>query len=243
MYEGRKRTPLPIREREEKTRGAGPVITYKLTPEELKVYRATGEWIREDETMNSLTKEQYLQLRLKGKKRSEIMKEYFSSNAAFYRYLRDWGIQNRSSEERELEHLRSTREISIDSGDTEAETVNEKPLASNAHKTAQPKRNVHEVLNELLEGFGVTDAIRAVIDERQRQENKWGEQNHEPQFWTSILGEEFGELCEAINETVFDNGPGARRKGGYENMRREAVQVAAVAVGFIEALDRRYRQA
>ncbi len=83
-------------------------------------------------------------------------------------------------------------------------------------------------------------AIQAVLQERARQDAKWGQQDHEPMAWMGILGEEFGELCEAVNETHFNNGPEARKKGGYENMRAEAVQVAAVAVSFIEALDRRY---
>lgn len=82
------------------------------------------------------------------------------------------------------------------------------------------------------------DVIKAVLAERQRQDKKWGEQNHPPQFWTGILGEEFGELCQAINETVFDNGEEERKKGGYENMYREAIHVAAVAVGFLECLER-----
>ncbi len=85
-------------------------------------------------------------------------------------------------------------------------------------------------------------AVNNVITERKRQDAKWGEQNHEPQYWMGILGEEFGELCQAVNETVFNNGPVEREKGGYENMRTEAVQVAAVAVAFIEMLDRKYEQ-
>lgn len=77
--------------------------------------------------------------------------------------------------------------------------------------------------------------IDAVLTERQRQDSKWGEQNHPPHYWTGILGEEYGELCEAINETVFDNGSD---RGGYENMRAEAIHVAAVAIGFLECLER-----
>lgn len=83
-------------------------------------------------------------------------------------------------------------------------------------------------------------AVNSVTQERLRQDAKWGEQNHEPPFWMGILGEEFGELCQAVNETVFNNGPVEREKGGYTNMRAEAVQVAAVAVAFVEYLDRRY---
>jgi len=77
--------------------------------------------------------------------------------------------------------------------------------------------------------------ITAVLLERKRQDSKWGEQNHPPHYWTGILGEEYGELCEAINETVFGNWSD---KGGFENMRREAIHVAAVAIGFLECLER-----
>lgn len=84
------------------------------------------------------------------------------------------------------------------------------------------------------------DAIQSVLKERKRQDDKWGEQNHDPTVWMCILGEEYGELCQAVNETWFDNGPEKRQIGGYENMRAEAVQVAAVAVQLIECLDRRH---
>lgn len=78
-------------------------------------------------------------------------------------------------------------------------------------------------------------AILRVLAERNRQDCKWGEQNHPIEKWVPILGEEFGELCEAINETVFDNNSD---KGGYENVRNEAIHVAAVAVGFLECIER-----
>lgn len=84
-------------------------------------------------------------------------------------------------------------------------------------------------------------AIESVLKERERQDKKWGEQNHHPSIWLGILGEEFGELSQAINETVFDNGPEERRKGGYENIRAEAVQVAAVALALVECLDRKWK--
>lgn len=82
----------------------------------------------------------------------------------------------------------------------------------------------------------VLDAVKA---ERDRQDTLWGEQNHVPPIWTGIIGEEFGELCQAINETVFENGSD---KGGYENMRKEAIHVAATAVGFLECLERNRKQ-
>ncbi|WP_028988046.1 hypothetical protein [Thermicanus aegyptius] len=91
-------------------------------------------------------------------------------------------------------------------------------------------------MNEIL----LTPAILSVIEERKRQDAKWGVQDHDPSTWIGILGEEFGELCQAINETWFDNGTQERKKGGYENMRKEAIQVAAVAVALVESLDRRH---
>ena len=80
--------------------------------------------------------------------------------------------------------------------------------------------------------------VNLILNERKRQDMKWGEQNHFPHFWTGILGEEYGEFCEAVNETVFNNGVEARKKGGYENMKTEAIHVAAVALGFLECLER-----
>jgi len=78
-----------------------------------------------------------------------------------------------------------------------------------------------------------------IIEERRRQDSKWGVQDNDPVVWLSILGEEFGELAQAINETLFDNGPLERLKGGIANIRREAIQVAAVAMSLVENIDRR----
>jgi NTP pyrophosphatase (non-canonical NTP hydrolase) len=76
----------------------------------------------------------------------------------------------------------------------------------------------------------ITEPILAeVMRERAIQDAKWGEQNHHPAWWLSILGEEFGEVCKAVCE---NNDTG---KGSY---RDELVQVAAVAVAMIECYDR-----
>jgi len=82
-------------------------------------------------------------------------------------------------------------------------------------------------------------ALAPVRAERDRQNEKWGDQSDNHLFeWVSILGEEFGEFCEAVNETYFVNGDKPER-GGLDRMRKEAVQVAAVAVAIIQSLDRR----
>lgn len=71
-----------------------------------------------------------------------------------------------------------------------------------------------------------------VILERSRQDQKWGQQDHPDPFWYVILGEEVGEVGRAIFE---------RARGsidGYRELRDELIQVAAVAVAWVEALDR-----
>ena len=97
-----------------------------------------------------------------------------------------------------------------------------------------------EEIKEALEnnlpfmGYVQRNIFDLVLIERYRQDNKWGEQNHVMERWATILGEEYGELCEVINETIFVDGT----HGGYENMKKEAIQVAAVAIAFIEQLER-----
>jgi hypothetical protein len=74
--------------------------------------------------------------------------------------------------------------------------------------------------------------LRDVHFERHRQDEKWGEQNHTDSLWSHILGEEYGEACRAVNEVVW---------GGLStaHLREELIQVAAVAVAWIECIDRR----
>lgn len=76
--------------------------------------------------------------------------------------------------------------------------------------------------------------LEEVKEERARQDEKWGEQNHHPAEWLMILGEEVGEANKAALEAHF-NGV------CYSDYRKELVQVAAVAVAMIECLDRSLR--
>lgn len=73
--------------------------------------------------------------------------------------------------------------------------------------------------------------LRDVADERARQDEKWGEQNHDDCCWATILGEEFGEACQASLHIRFGSAT-------VELLRDELVQVAAVAVAWIECIDR-----
>jgi NTP pyrophosphatase (non-canonical NTP hydrolase) len=79
--------------------------------------------------------------------------------------------------------------------------------------------------------FDPTAALRDVIAERQRQDAKWGEQNHDPFLYLSVLMEEVGEFAQAALHTRY-GGEAASK------LRPEAVQTAAVALAIVECLDR-----
>lgn len=70
-----------------------------------------------------------------------------------------------------------------------------------------------------------------VAEERIRQNKKWGEQNHAPDFWMSILGEEYGEVCKEVQRMRF-NGKSP------DDFCKELVQTAAVCVAILECVDR-----
>jgi NTP pyrophosphatase (non-canonical NTP hydrolase) len=139
-----------------------------------------------------------------------------------------------------------------DDGDEMSEAIVDAVVALHAQQERENAEYVVEatgseavhILKLLKEDAGKQDpkpltlALQSVQAERNRQDEKWGDQsgNH-PFEWMSILGEEYGELCEAVNETFFKNGDKPER-GGIDKMRKEAVQVAAVAVALIEALDK-----
>jgi hypothetical protein len=78
-----------------------------------------------------------------------------------------------------------------------------------------------------------------VREERERQDKKWGEQNHAPIIWIGILTEEVGEAAKAGNEIHFHKShQGELYKGWLKNYREELIQVAAVATAAVESLDR-----
>lgn len=75
--------------------------------------------------------------------------------------------------------------------------------------------------------------------ERQRQNKKWGEQNHHPLEWLAILSEELGEVNKAALEVHFaGHFVGYELTGDYSQYRKELIEVAAVAVAAIESFDR-----
>lgn len=90
----------------------------------------------------------------------------------------------------------------------------------------------------------MTVTFSDVVTERERQDATWGQQDHDPLTWLPILGEEYGELCQAA---LALQAPALHDPSGEYDLpvrqlraayRRELVQVAAVAVAMIECLDR-----
>ncbi|TAH39267.1 MAG: hypothetical protein EYC70_00335 [Planctomycetota bacterium] len=78
-----------------------------------------------------------------------------------------------------------------------------------------------------------TAILSEIFDERDRQDAKFGEQNHPPLLWLAIAQEEIGEAAQAVLH-VREGKPGA----SLEKYRAEMLQVAAVALSALEAFDR-----
>ncbi|CAN7265528.1 hypothetical protein LJR186_001207 [Microbacterium foliorum] len=99
-------------------------------------------------------------------------------------------------------------------------------------------------------------AIEAVVAERARQEAKWGEQNHPDGTGANIeivplwYGEDLAEWAKASTDSHAQDGTvtwghilleevaEAFAESDPELLRAELVQVAAVAVQWVEAIDR-----
>lgn len=72
--------------------------------------------------------------------------------------------------------------------------------------------------------------VNDVVIERLRQDGKWGGWpgvDRVDERYTAVLGEEFGEVCKA----QLENGELS------DELRTELVQVAAVAVAWVEQID------
>lgn len=82
--------------------------------------------------------------------------------------------------------------------------------------------------------------LEEIADERDSQDEKWGEQNHDPFKWLCILGEEVGEVNKAICDAFQWNEKDTEQFNilKLRDYRAELIQVAAVAVSMIECLDR-----
>ncbi len=71
-----------------------------------------------------------------------------------------------------------------------------------------------------------------ITAERERQDKKWGAARDLPNYtWLAILIEEVGEIAEGILKEIY-----------WKDAREELVQIASVAVAWLENLDREHDQ-
>lgn len=69
-----------------------------------------------------------------------------------------------------------------------------------------------------------------VVWERVQQVERWGDQHHDDGFWLAVETEELGEVARAmLKQKPTENG----------NLREELIQVAAVAIAWVEDIDSR----
>jgi NTP pyrophosphatase (non-canonical NTP hydrolase) len=87
-------------------------------------------------------------------------------------------------------------------------------------------------MKDLLEQL-LTIVNMNVLEERLRQNEKWGLQRHSLGVWLAILGEEFGEVCQASQSYL--NIVSAKETDA-DDLYMELIQVAAVASAIAEQI-------
>lgn len=95
-----------------------------------------------------------------------------------------------------------------------------------------------------------SQALIRVREERERQDEKWGPQNHENLYWLGILMEEVGEVSKLLIDPLPIHGEDDRTYAELEqewgqredDIEAEITQVAAVAVAWLESHRRRQRE-
>lgn len=73
------------------------------------------------------------------------------------------------------------------------------------------------------------DVCMDVFLERIRQNKLWGKQRHSKGDWLMILGEEYGEVCQAMQKNKNWG-----KESDANNLYEELIHVAAVAVAIAE---------
>ena len=209
------------------------MITYRMSPEELKEYLQhlndpvkrekpfmflrKQQIEKEEIVVSELTKEEYLRLRLEGKGRAAIQREHFRNNSTkFYRTLKEWGIREMEDEERELEQLK-TEQTQPAKSDPYKETA-EKMFSQDLQQDLQ-KDAIVERLNQLLaektarirELEEANDLLRKQRDEYQESYAKLMEKTsarvRELEKAVAQLETERDALLQTVEKTV-DTDPG-----------------------------------
>lgn len=95
--------------------------------------------------------------------------------------------------------------------------------------------NYYKQILSLIKNKG--QIISDVFSERARQDEKWGKQNHTAYVWASIIGEEYGEMCKAINEFGFNPTPEREH-----DIYTETIQTMASCMAMLECMQRNKNQ-
>jgi NTP pyrophosphatase (non-canonical NTP hydrolase) len=77
----------------------------------------------------------------------------------------------------------------------------------------------------------VENILNNIIEERKRQDEKWGIRDQHPCVWLTILSEEIGEIAKEICDSGF------KTDNLGDNYRNELIQSAAVLVAMIQNFD------
>lgn len=98
-----------------------------------------------------------------------------------------------------------------------------------------------------MENIKIMSVLAEVGAERAKQNNKWGQQDHDLTTWIAILTEEVGEASKEAVDYCCNNSPTNDERlespktiqlNRLQRYRNELIQTAAVAVQMIESLDR-----
>jgi hypothetical protein len=80
------------------------------------------------------------------------------------------------------------------------------------------------------------EQIKKVLDECQKQDTKWGIQDHSTVEWIAILTEEVGEAAkEAVDFHMGD------KEGALKRLEEELIQVAAVTLQALSSINRQVK--
>lgn len=95
--------------------------------------------------------------------------------------------------------------------------------------------------NDKMSVFGeMAGVLRDVAEERLSQFQKWGKQQHNSDRWAVLIGEEYGEYCQALQQ-----GDEWSKETDADNEESELIQIAALCVQAVEQIreERKYRNA
>ena len=74
-----------------------------------------------------------------------------------------------------------------------------------------------------------------ITDEMERQDKKWGKQEHQMSIWMTILTEEHGEIAKAICD-LYNSPNREEKKKHFQQVKLELVQTIAVGMQWLNYL-------